>query len=49
MSKTKNTATFVLRIDTDLKEKVEAKAKATERSLNGHILALLKKDLEEKK
>lgn len=39
---------FVLRIPRDLKKKVEAKASIEERSLNKHILALLKQDLEKK-
>lgn len=39
---------FVLRIESDLKKQVEQKAKDTERSLNSHIIMLLKQDLEKK-
>lgn len=36
---------FLLRIDKDLKEKATKAAKDSDRSLNGHIIAVLKKDL----
>lgn len=39
---------FLLRIDKDLKAKAEQEAKNTDRSLNGHIIYVLKEDLRQK-
>ena len=36
---------FLLRIDPELKEKAEQLAKQDNRSLNGHIVSLVKKDI----
>lgn len=36
---------FLLRINKDVKDKAEARAKQTDRSLNGHILFLIKEDI----
>ncbi len=39
---------FLLRINKDLKAKAETEAKNTDRSLNGHIIYVLKEDLKTK-
>lgn len=36
---------FLLRINSDLKQKAETEAKKNDRSLNGHIINLIKNDL----
>lgn len=39
--------TFVIRMDEETKAKLKAKAKESSRSINGHILHLIKSDLKE--
>jgi len=41
--------TFLLRIEPELKEFAKKAAKIDNRSLNGHIINLVKEDLKEKK
>jgi len=39
--------TFVIRMDEETKQKLKAKAKESSRSINGHILHLIKSDLKD--
>lgn len=48
MAKDKNEMGFLLRLPKDLKIKVSKKAKDNDRSLNGHIVSVLKNDIEKK-
>lgn len=48
MKETKIVETFLLRLEKDLKVKVIEKAKKENRSLNGHIVTVLQKDVKEK-
>lgn len=46
MAKENTDKKFVLRISDELKQKLEKRAAESNRSLNGHILSLIKQDAE---